>query len=53
MNHSLFAFYIQHTADQLALSYLEDLWLAKDPQEPRCFTLEFVRPFCTFKGFKT
>lgn len=42
MNHSLFAFHVQHSADQLALSYLEDLWVAKDSKEPRCYTIEFV-----------
>jgi len=43
MNHSHFAFFAQHSADQLALSYLEDLWIARDPVEPRCYTIEFVR----------
>ncbi|KAJ6604279.1 hypothetical protein DFH09DRAFT_898847 [Mycena vulgaris] len=41
MNHSHFAFFAQHSADQLALSYLEDLWIARDTVEPRCYTLEF------------
>ncbi|KAJ7456603.1 hypothetical protein FB451DRAFT_1098750 [Mycena latifolia] len=41
MNHSHFAFFAQHSADQLALSYLEDLWIARDPVEPRCYTIEF------------
>ena len=43
MNHPTLSTFVQHTADQLALSYLEDLWVAKDPKEPRCFVLEFVR----------
>ncbi|KAJ7225878.1 hypothetical protein GGX14DRAFT_422715 [Mycena pura] len=41
MNHSHFAFFAQHSADQLALSYLEDLWIARDAVEPRCYTIEF------------
>ena len=43
MNHNMFAFHVQHSADQLALSHLEDLWVARDPKEPRCYTVEFVR----------
>ncbi|KAJ6574711.1 hypothetical protein B0H19DRAFT_609427 [Mycena capillaripes] len=43
MNHTHFAFFAQHSADQLALSYLEDLWIARDSVEPRCYTIEFVR----------
>ncbi|KAJ6627293.1 hypothetical protein B0H10DRAFT_1996417 [Mycena sp. CBHHK59/15] len=31
MNHSAFAFFAQHSADQLALSYLEDVWVTRDP----------------------
>ncbi|KAF8078308.1 hypothetical protein FPV67DRAFT_1571097 [Lyophyllum atratum] len=42
MNHSLFAYHVQHTADQLALSYLEDVWVLRDPAEPRCYTIEFT-----------
>ncbi|KAJ4489614.1 hypothetical protein C8J55DRAFT_422456 [Lentinula edodes] len=41
MNHAMFAIHVQHKADQLALSYLEDLWVERDSKEPRCFTLEF------------
>ncbi|KAJ7042643.1 hypothetical protein C8F04DRAFT_1076616 [Mycena alexandri] len=50
MNNSHFAFFTQHSADQLALSYLEDLWIARDTVEPRCYTLEFYfkeNPFFT------
>ncbi|KAJ6501667.1 hypothetical protein C8R47DRAFT_1108264 [Mycena vitilis] len=50
MNHSHFAFFAQHSADQLALSYLEDLWIARDTVEPRCYTIEFYfkeNPFFT------
>ena len=43
MNHSLVAYHAQHNADQTALSYLEDVWVEKDPNEHRCFTIEFVR----------
>jgi hypothetical protein len=42
MNHSLISFHAQHNGDQLALSYLEDLWVERDAKEPRCFTIEFV-----------
>jgi len=40
MNHSMFAFHVQHNADQVALSYLEDVWITRDAKEPRVFTLE-------------
>ncbi len=45
LNHTMFAFHVQHHADQLALSYLEDLWVQRDPKEPRAFTIEFVSLF--------
>lgn len=32
-----------HHQDQVALDYLEDVWLSRDPNEKRCFILEFVR----------
>jgi len=41
MNNGMFALHAQHTADQVALSYLEDVWLARDTLETRCFVLEF------------
>jgi len=41
MRHSLVSFHLTHTADQSALAYLEDIWVEKDPQELRCFKLEF------------
>jgi len=41
MNHGMFALHAQHLSDQVALSYLEDLWIVRDPAESRCFTLEF------------
>jgi hypothetical protein len=47
LKHSLFALQAQHDADRLALSYLEDVWVIRDPREPKVFTLEFVRPFVT------
>ncbi|KAJ7596641.1 hypothetical protein C8J56DRAFT_917945 [Mycena floridula] len=40
-NQSVFAFHVQHSADQLALTYLEDVWIARDPVEMRCYTVEF------------
>lgn len=42
MNHPLIGFQAQHNIDRIALSYLEDLWVERDAQEPRCFTIEFV-----------
>jgi len=41
LKHSLFALQAQHEADRLALSYLEDVWVVRDPREPKVFTLEF------------
>ncbi|KAG0695489.1 hypothetical protein DFH29DRAFT_1030328 [Suillus ampliporus] len=42
MNNSMISFHVQHKPiDQLALSYLEDLWIVCDPKEPRCYTIEF------------
>jgi len=41
LKHSLFALQAQHDADRLALSYLEDVWVVRDPREPKVFTLEF------------
>ncbi|PFH46637.1 hypothetical protein AMATHDRAFT_69423 [Amanita thiersii Skay4041] len=55
MNHPLISFNVQHNADQSALSYLEDLWVERDKQEPRCFTIEFhfkENPFFTDKVLK-
>ncbi|KZT06318.1 uncharacterized protein LAESUDRAFT_726148 [Laetiporus sulphureus 93-53] len=37
----MFAMQAQHNSDQVALSYLEDVWVARDSGESRCFTLEF------------
>jgi len=34
-------FQCQHIQDQIALSYLEDVWIERDPAESRCFTIEF------------
>lgn len=42
MNSEVFGLQAVHSDDQLALSYLEDLWLVRDPVESRAFTLEFV-----------
>ncbi|KAI6153397.1 hypothetical protein BKA82DRAFT_4089456 [Pisolithus tinctorius] len=41
MNNPLISFQAQHNIDRIALSYLEDLWVTRDPKEPRCFTIEF------------
>lgn len=45
MNHTMFGLHAQHNIDQLALSYLEDLWVVRDPKESRAFTIEFVCPY--------
>lgn len=42
MNHEMFALHCQHNLDQVALAYLEDLWVVRDPKEFRAFTIEFV-----------
>ena len=42
MNSELFALHAVHFDDQNALSFLEDVWLVRDAQETRAFTLEFV-----------
>ena len=47
MNHQVLSFQLQHQTDQLALTYLEDLWVSRDPKEPRCYTIEFVSFFLT------
>ncbi|KAG0704139.1 hypothetical protein DFH29DRAFT_1039126 [Suillus ampliporus] len=44
MNNSMISFHVQHKINQLALSYLEDLWIVCDPKEPRCYTIEFATP---------
>lgn len=46
MNHEMFAINCQHNLDQVALAYLEDLWVVRDPKEFRAFTIEFVRSLC-------
>lgn len=37
------AMQLQHEMDQDAIKYLEDIWVVRDPVEPRCSTIEFVR----------
>jgi len=41
MNHSMFEIYLAHAQDQAALSYLDDVWITRNPEERRCFTIEF------------
>lgn len=55
MNHGMLALHVQHNSDQAALSYLEDLWIVRDPVESRCFTLEFVSTalYCGNAGGRT
>ncbi|KAM6497982.1 hypothetical protein JOM56_005930 [Amanita muscaria] len=55
MNNAVIAFHAQHSADQSALSYLEDLWVERDRNEPRCYTIEFYfkeNPYFTDKVLK-
>ncbi|KAG6814014.1 hypothetical protein H0H92_003864 [Tricholoma furcatifolium] len=55
MNSSMLGYYIQHNADQQALSYLEDVWVARDSAEPRCYSIEFTfkeNPYFTDKVLK-
>lgn len=42
MNSEMIALQTVHYDDQNALSFLEDVWLVRNPQESRAFTLEFV-----------
>lgn len=42
LNHEILSVQVVHWDDQNAMSYLEDLWIARDPRESRAFTLEFV-----------
>lgn len=46
LKHTMFTLHTQHGGDKLALSYLEDVWVVRDPREPKVFTLEFVRCVC-------
>ncbi|TRM66023.1 hypothetical protein BD626DRAFT_486544 [Schizophyllum amplum] len=41
MNVPQIGLYLGHNVDQQALSYLEDLWVIRNKEEPRAFTLEF------------
>ena len=50
MNNDVFALQAVHIDDQNALSFLEDVWLVRDPRESRAFTLEFVSPCCGLDG---
>ncbi|KAG6820755.1 hypothetical protein H0H93_012019 [Arthromyces matolae] len=55
LNHSIISYHAQHDADKLALSYLEDVWVKRDPAEPRCYTIEFTfkeNPYFTDKVLK-
>jgi len=41
LNHPLFSIHAAHAQDQAALSHLEDVWIARNSEERRCFTIEF------------
>ena len=45
LNHPTVAVHAVHHQDQVALGYLEDVWLTRNPKEKRCFVLELVRCF--------
>ncbi|RXW22904.1 hypothetical protein EST38_g2952 [Candolleomyces aberdarensis] len=52
MHHDVILVHAQHRSDQTALSYLEDVWVTRDPKEHRAFTIEFTfkeNPFFTDK----
>ncbi|KAG9017091.1 hypothetical protein FRB90_001821 [Tulasnella sp. 427] len=40
-NHGPMEMELQHRDDIVAMSYLTDLWIVRDPKEPRAFTAEF------------
>ncbi|KIJ45624.1 hypothetical protein M422DRAFT_227310, partial [Sphaerobolus stellatus SS14] len=40
-NMSGTSLHLQHQQDLDALAFLEDLWIVRDKDEPRCFTIEF------------
>jgi template-activating factor I len=42
MHHDVILIHVQHSSDQTALTYLEDVWVTRDPKEHRAFTIEFV-----------
>ena len=42
MNNHALAMHVQHTDDQKALTYLEDVWVIRDDDEHRAFILELV-----------
>ena len=42
LNSPDIAMQCQHADDRKALSFLEDVWVERDPLESRAFTLEFV-----------
>lgn len=42
MHHNIILVNAQHSSDQTALGYLEDVWVIRDPVEHRAFTLEFT-----------
>jgi template-activating factor I len=55
LQNSQLGLHIQHKEDQLAMSYLEDLWIARNDVEPRAFTIEFYfkeNPFFSEKVLK-
>lgn len=42
LNMHTISMYLQHEMDQDAIKYLEDVWIVRDPVEPRCCIIEFV-----------
>lgn len=47
MNSPQFVPHAQHEDDQKALAALQDIWIERDPAEPRTFTVELVSRIVT------
>lgn len=51
-HHKFVEMAAEHAADKDALSYLEDVWVARNESEPRAYKMEFVCLKCRI-DFKT
>jgi len=45
INHPMFSIHAAHAHDHAALSHLEDVWVSRNPEEKRCFTVGLVQYF--------
>ncbi|KAF5314078.1 hypothetical protein D9611_006764 [Ephemerocybe angulata] len=55
MHHNIILVHSQHSSDQTAFTYLEDIWVTRDPVEHRAFTIEFTfkeNPYFSDKTLK-